>query len=221
MKELKKNIKKILVEGLLKNKLPELEKYIIGNFDEDDKNDLSNSDIENRIYSKFLEKKKFFEELDLRLKTPENFNFLGEYVYLLISRNETDYENLLREIKIDRDTFKNFLKNNIDITKIEIKKIVTLLLYFKISLPIANNLIKKSVKLFQINPSLSNAMARYSHKDGQNERTKSMKSGLNELLLKASEKKEFKSENLNQTSIKLENFLEQIKKEYDNASTAG
>ena len=56
-KELKRHIKKILVEGLLKNKLPKLEKYIIGNFDEDDKNDLSNSDIENRIYNKFLKKK--------------------------------------------------------------------------------------------------------------------------------------------------------------------
>lgn len=218
MKELKKHIKRILVEGLLENKLPELEKFVIENFDKDDKNELSNSDIEDRIYSRFLEKKKFFEELDLKLKSPENLNFLGEYIVLLISRNETDYENLLKKIKMDRKIFKDFLKNNVDVTKIETKKIVTLLLYFNINLPLAKNLIKKSVKLFQLNPSLSNAMARYSHKDGQNERAKSMKSGLNELLLKASEKKEFKSEKFSQTNIKVEDFLEQIEKEYKDVS---
>lgn len=57
MKELKRHIKKILVEGLLKNKLPKLEKFIIENFDKDGKSKLSNSDIENRIYNKFLKKK--------------------------------------------------------------------------------------------------------------------------------------------------------------------
>jgi len=219
MKGLKKTIKKILEEGLLENKLPKLEKHIIELIENNNKDELSNSDIEEKIYQRFLEKKKYIEEMDLKLKTPENFNYLGEYIDLLISRHEIDSAELLNEVKIDRDTFKKFLKNAIDLTIIDINKLVKLCIYFKIKLSVTLDLLRKSLKLFKINPTPTNAMARYSYRDGKEERSISMKKGLNELIIKASEQTPFKSEEKVSTNIDVKQFLLKFEEEYKNVSS--
>lgn len=219
MKGLKENIKKILVEGLLENKLPKLEKHIIEHIESKNTDELSNSDIEEKIYQRFLEKKKYFEEMDLKLKTPENFNYLGEYIDLLISRYEIDSTELLNEVKIDRDTFKKILKNAMDLTVIDINKLVKLCIYFKINLTVTLELLSKSLKLFKINPTPAYAMARYSYRDGKEERSISMRKGLNELIIKASEQVPFKSEERVSTNIDVTQFLLKFEEEYKNVSS--
>ncbi len=219
MKKSKELIKKILREGILENKLPNFEKYIIDNLESFQSED-SDDDLKARIYSRFLEKKKYFEEIDHKLKVPENLNFIGEYVNFLMIKNEIEYSDINKKIKIDYNTFTNFLKNKIDLTLINIETHVALARFFNISLTTAKILLKKSIKLYQINPNVSNAMARYSYKDGQNERTKSMKMGLDELLLKASDAKPFKSENESNIEINLNQFLIDFEKEYINDSSS-
>jgi hypothetical protein len=63
-------------------------------------------------------------------------------------------------------------------------------------------------------PSVLSAIARYSHDKGQEDRNISMRDALNELVLKASEKKHFEHETLIKTNISKEIFIKMFEKEY-------
>lgn len=216
MKDIKKRISKILTEGLLDNKLEEAEEFIVDQFDKIDLGqEVESSPNKTRLVSLLNEEMRLLSERQKKLTKPEILNFIGEYFNLFLVHNGYTMTDLSNRSNIDDITLSSIFKNSLDITSIKPRCLASLSKFTELSLNAGKSLIEKSYLLFVLSPTGNQGMARYSPNHDFLERSKSMKDGVSELLLKAHKRKplqavpkEFKDK------AKILSFLSEFEKAY-------
>ena len=192
MKNLKLKISEDVREGILNGRLKRLEELIIDedNYSNINKTEENNENKKKLIELLYAEREKVIEGKK-KLEHPESLNHLGDFIKYYIQENKLTTSQLIRQFKFDTYEIDKIIKNTADLTTFSPDQIANLISSIKLNIKIAINLISKSIDLFTFKPTLNKTLARYSSKDGQELKDKSMNDGLSELLLKAAERKPF------------------------------
>jgi len=212
MKTTRSKIVKILQEGMLKGKLKALEAFLLDRI-------FIRSQAEVRFdYStKKADLVKILQEdLDRKrmLENPDSLNSFGDYLRIFLELNGISLSAAASDNGIDQQTLQRIIDNRIPLTTLQPIVLAKLSRNVNLRLTPAIALIEKSLKLYSFSPTSKGAMARYSPKDGLEQKDKSMRNGVAELMIRASELKPFESKQLVVSNGELKKFLEEFKKAF-------
>lgn len=150
-------------------------------------------------------------ERDRKLQEPASLNSFGDYLRLFLEQNGISLSNAASDYGIDKETLVSIMDNRIPLTVLEPVVLARLSRNVHLHLAAAVVLIGKSLKLYALDPSSKGAMARYSSKEGIDQKDKSMKDGVAELMMKAAERKPFNLEQQIVSNGELKKFLDEFK----------
>lgn len=171
-------------------------------------------DIIDGVPSAFMQKKKDILEVKEKLKNPNKVSSFQEYIQLFLEDKGFPAEEELIQYGLERDLIRTIIFDPIYILEIPPLKIANLSKRLRLSLESAKLLIKRTCEIISIKPSTRGVMARYSPRNGLDEKDISMKRGVQELMLKASQRRPLKSDQSKIPPQLLEQFLLEFEKAY-------
>jgi hypothetical protein len=147
-----------------------------------------------------------------KLKNLESINTFGEYLRLFLDENEVSPSDVSKSTGIEYYKIVAVIQDTIPLLNIAPQLLSKLSKRVGLSLENSKSLIIKTLSLLEINPSTKEAMARYAPREGLEHKSKSMKDGTNELLMKASQKKPFSSQKNIAPKEEIEKYLNEYEK---------
>lgn len=171
-------------------------------------------DITDEALSTFMQKKNNVLEIRNKLKNPDKVSSFQEYIQLFLEDKGFPGEEELIQYGIERDIISTIISDPIYILEIPPSKIANLSKRLLLSLESAKLLIKRTCEIISIKPSTRGVMARYSPRNGLDEKDISMKRGVQELMLKASQRRPLKSDQSKIPPQLLVQFLLEFEKAY-------
>jgi hypothetical protein len=153
-------------------------------------------------------------ERQKKLEEPDSLNSFGDYLKLFLEQNEIALSNAESDYGINKQMLVGIMDNRIPLTVVDPVVLAKLSKGVHLQLVSAVILIEKSLKLYLLDPSRKGAMARYSSKQGLDQKDRSMKDGVAELMMKAAERKSFNTEQQKVIDGDLSKFLEEFKQAF-------
>ena len=147
------------------------------------------------------------EESLKRLSKANEFSTIGDYISAFSKAFQYQSREILTSIGINSADANAILNNTKPITSFSIKQVTRLCQELRLSYQNAEALIRNSVASYNLSPLITGGMARYDVKKGADQKDESMKRGLTELLLKASQKKPILVSNKVITDEELNTYL--------------
>jgi hypothetical protein len=212
MKTTRSKIIKVLQEGMLKGKLKALEGFLLERIFI-----RSQAEVKVEYSKKKAELVKILQgdlERKRMLENPDSLNSFGDYLRIFLELNGISLSAAASNNGIDQQTLERIIDNRIPLTALQPIVLARLSRNTNLAMTPAIVLIEKSLKLYSFSPSSKGAMARYSPKDGLDQKDKSMRNGAAELLIRASESKPFESKQLVVSNRELKRFLEEFKQAF-------
>jgi len=149
---------------------------------------------------------------DIILK-PKHATSLYDYIIAFFKEYPEKRKEVSFALPGDKKTLYGIEKKNIRIIDINPALLAMICKKIALSLQDAVDLTQKTIQLDNIGNSTASSMARYSYKNGLEEKGESMQKGLNELLLKANaDKSQTISKKIN--SSKVVRYIEEFKEKY-------
>lgn len=216
MKTLKENAAKLLREAILHDKLGDIEEILVEEIWKkiQDSSALETDDINEKILGHVLKASQEVRDRRQKLGSPSRLNTFGDYIKLFLEEHPDVQKSILSLVGFDSKSLGDVEKNAVSLSSIPAKKLAAFCKAVALDLRSAKTLIEKSIKLYELNPTVSPAMARYSYKDGKGEKDKSMKAGVAELLLKANQRKPINTDDTKDIEAKSKAYISEFEKAY-------
>lgn len=178
---------------------------------------LSSDEYQNErreLLDKLRAQQELENEQTRKLENPESLNSFWDYLRLLIESNKVTLESLADGLNVNSGKLNDFLSNRANLMDADPINLSSICRSFGLTLNVAKSLIEKTVKLPVISKLQGGEMARYAYNGNADNKDKSMNSGAQELLLKASKKKPLKIESQVTESDDFKLFLAKFEAAY-------
>jgi hypothetical protein len=147
------------------------------------------------------------------ISEPKHATSLYDYIIVFLKEYPEKRKEISFALPNDTKALYGIEKKIIKIIDINPASLAMICKKIALSLQDAVNLTQKTIQLDNIGNSTANSMARYSYKNGLEEKGESMQKGLNELLLKANANKPLTTSTKTNSSI-VSRYIEEFKEKY-------
>lgn len=200
---------------MLENRLPELESRLVEN--------IFNTTPEEHLEENSSKLNHFLEAVHVASKSsshsnestsPEHFHSLGEYIKDVTRKEGRKPQDIFLSIGFSSETAIEILDNRKPVVSFPANEIASLCFHIGLGLQSSKTLLVKSISTYYFAPLVQGGMARYSPTGELEQKELSMKRGMEELLLKASEARPFHSVKFPIAANALESYLQEFEKSF-------
>lgn len=184
--EQKKDKMDVLLKSLIKmGELPPDERIIDYLIENNPEIEIPNA-IRKKTIAKLEKRQKELKETKKRLQSPEKLNSIGEYLRLIAIKEESDTPDFAKKAQIDPKKLTLLQDDRISPLAFALDEMACLIRTIGLRAQIATELIRKSHRLFKLQPQLGKASARYDDRSRMPEsKIGDMDRALKELILKS------------------------------------